>query len=147
MKREKVAVSACLLGVSCKYNGGDNLNLRVLENVPGMEIIPICPEVFGGLGTPRIPNEIQKDQRVLNKEGIDVTENFISGAKETLKVLKKSGCRKVILKDGSPSCGYKTVYDGTFTQRKIPGMGITASFLLKHGIEIIDLDNENQPIG
>ena len=140
MEREVIAVSACLLGVSCKYDGGHNLNLEVIKKLKGKEVIPICPEVFGEMGTPRIPSEIQSEDQIVNKQGKDVTENFKLGLRTTWDLLQKYGCKKVILKDGSPSCGYKTVYDGTFSDKKITGMGFTAKFLQENGIEIIDLN-------
>ncbi len=140
MDKEKIIVSACLLGLSCKYNGGHNLNQRVIKYIKGKEVIPVCPEVFGGLTVPRIPSEIKNDQKIISKLGIDVTDNFNLGMKKTLELAVKNNCKKAILKDGSPSCGYKTIYDGTFTDNKITGIGITASNLLKIGIDIIDLD-------
>ncbi len=140
MKREVIGVSACLLGINCKYNGLHNLNFNVLDYIRGKEIVLICPEVFGGLGTPRIPSEIQKDGRILNKAGIDVTLNFDKGKKYALELLKKSNCKQVILKDGSPSCGYKTIYDGTFNNEKINGLGVTAMYFKENDIEIIDLN-------
>mgnify|MGYP001273007892 CR=1 FL=1 len=138
--RERIAVSACLLGVNCKYNGGHNLNQKVIDYINGKEVVMICPEVFGGLGTPRIPCEIQSDGRVINREGLDVSENFRTGKEKTFELLEQNRCKRVILKDGSPSCGYKTVYDGTFSNRKTKGLGVTAKYLLEKGIEIVDLD-------
>ncbi|MBN2541104.1 MAG: DUF523 domain-containing protein [Bacilli bacterium] len=140
MKRDVIGVSACLLGLNCKYNGLHNLNFDVIDHIKGKEVVLICPEVFGGLGTPRIPSEIQADGRVLNKKGLDVSEQFKIGTLRSLDLLQAAGCNKVILKDGSPSCGYKTIYDGTFSHLKIKGMGIAASRLLEAGFEIIDLD-------
>jgi len=138
--REKIGVSACLLGVSCKYNGGHNLNKEVIDYIRDKEVVMICPEVFGSLGTPRIPCEIQGDGSVINRNNVDVSENFRIGKEKTLEVLEQNRCKKVILKDGSPSCGYKTVYDGTFTNRKTVGLGVTARYLIENDIEIIDLN-------
>jgi len=137
---EKLGVSACLLGVNCKYNGGNNLNIDVIDYVKGKEVVMICPEVFGGLGTPRIPCEIQGDGKVINLEDLDVSENFRIGKEKTLELLKQSSCKRVILKDGSPSCGYKTIYDGTFSNKKTKGMGVTTKYLIENDIEIIDFD-------
>ena len=134
-----IGVSACLLGINCKYNGSHNLNYEVIDYVKGKEVVLICPEVFGGLGTPRIPCEIQPDGKIINKVGTDVTENFKKGKEKTLELLKQNGCKKVILKDGSPSCGYLTIYDGNFTNKKIKGLGVTAKYLIKNNIDIIDL--------
>lgn len=140
MKRETIGVSACLLGIHCKYNGGHNLNEGVVDYVRGKEVVLICPEVFGGLGTPRIPSEIQEDGRVINREGLDVTKHFTIGKEHTLELLRNNNCKKVILKDGSPSCGHRTIYDGTFNHIKIKGLGVTAKYLIDNEIEIIDLD-------
>ena len=140
MKREKIAVSACLLGMNCTYNGSHNLNHDVIDYVRGKEVILICPEVFGDLGTPRIPCEIQADGRVINRIGEDVTQNFNQGKLHTLELLKQSHCKHVILKDGSPSCGYKTIYDGSFNNKKINGLGVTAMYLKDNDITIIDLN-------
>ncbi|MBU1145080.1 MAG: DUF523 domain-containing protein [Firmicutes bacterium] len=140
-----IAVSACLLGYNCKYNGSNNLNFNVIEKTNGMKIIPICPEVFGGMPTPRIPSEISIDQeKVYSSVGEEVTFFFEQGKKRTLELLKEHHCTKVILKDGSPSCGYSYIYDGTFTGSRILGQGITCKYLLANGIEIIDLNQEGQ---
>lgn len=128
-----------MLGVNCKYNGGNNLNQRVLEYTKDYEVISICPEEFGGLPTPRIPCEIQPNGKVLNKVGADKTKNFTLGKEKTLELLKQHNCNKVILKDGSPSCGYKTIYDGSFNNTKINGQGVTTKYLIENGIDIIDL--------
>ncbi|XMB71894.1 DUF523 domain-containing protein [Mycoplasmatota bacterium WC30] len=137
--KDIIGVSACLLGINCKYNGSHNLNYAVIDYIKGKEVVLICPEVFGGLGTPRIPCEIQSDGRIINKIGNDVTENFKIGKEKTLELLKQNGCKKVILKDGSPSCGYLTIYDGNFTNKKIKGLGVTTKYLIKNNIDIIDL--------
>ncbi len=137
--KDIIGVSACLLGVNCKYNGSSNLNQEILDYIRGKEVVLICPEVFGCLGTPRIPSEIQKDGRIINKHGIDVSDNFRIGKEKTLELLKQNDCSTVILKDGSPSCGYKTIYDGTFTNKKVSGQGVTAMYLIENKIDIIDL--------
>jgi len=136
---EKIGISACLLGVHCKYNGKHNLNLKILSQIKGKELVLICPETMGGLNTPRIPCEIQLDGRVLNQQGDDVTENFVLGSLLSLEKLEKNHCSQVILKDGSPSCGYKTIYDGSFSKRKISGQGFTTKHLSNHQIQIIDI--------
>jgi len=133
---EKILVSACLLGVNCKYNGENNYNEKVMEYLRDKEIIPICPEIMGGLPTPRIPSEIVGD-KVYNKNGEDLTENFQRGAKETLELAKKLGVKKALLKSKSPSCGYKKIYDGTFSDILIDGNGVTAKLLSEKGFEII----------
>ncbi len=140
MKDNLIAVSACLLGVNCKYNGKNNLNYSVIDYLKNKEVILICPEVLGGLTTPRTPSEIQENSLVINQFGQDVTENFVLGAKRTLEILHKTNCINVILKDGSPSCGYKNIYDGSFTNKRIKGQGISARYLKENGINIIDLE-------
>ena len=133
---EKILVSACLLGVDCKYNGGNNYNEKVMEYLKDKEIIPICPEIMGGLPTPRVASEI-KDDKVITKDGKDVTANFLKGAEETLKLAKLLGVKKALLKAKSPSCGYKKIYDGTFSDTLIDGNGITAELLIKEGFTIL----------
>lgn len=100
-------------------------------------LIPICPEIFGGLPTPRIPAEIQADRRVLRKDGKDITDEYKKGAKEALRLAKLFDCKLAILKERSPSCGSGVIYDGSFTGNKINGDGITAELLKKEGIRII----------
>lgn len=139
-----IAVSACLLGCDCKYNGKNNLDPIVIEAIRGKKVITICPEVLGGMGTPRIPSEIQPDGSVQNKNHDDVTAFFEQGKKAALAILQENQCTEVILKDGSPSCGFRTVYDGTFTGRRISGMGITAKYLQDNGIRIVDLHKQGQ---
>ncbi|HPJ24340.1 MAG TPA: DUF523 domain-containing protein [Bacillota bacterium] len=137
---EKIGVSACLVGANCKYNGSNNLNTNVIDYIRGKEVVLFCPEELGELGTPRVPCEIQKDGSVLNKDGADVTENFRIGKIRALALLQENKCTHVILKDGSPSCGYKTIYDGEFNNKKIKGLGVTATYLIEHDIKIIDLN-------
>lgn len=137
---EKIGVSACLLGINCKYNGGHNLNFKVIKYISGKELILICPETMGGLGTPRIPSEINKFGRIINQNNEDLTHCFELGKELSLKKLEDNDCHQVILKDASPSCGYKTIYDGSFTKNLISGQGITTKYLLKHSIKVIDLD-------
>lgn len=136
MEKEKILVSACLLGLNCKYDGENNRNEKVLEYVKDKEVIPVCPEIFGGLPTPRIPSEIVGD-KVLNREKIDVTKEYQKGAEETLYLAKLFNVKKALLKESSPSCGSNTIYDGTFSKNKKEGMGITAQLLKENGIEII----------
>jgi uncharacterized protein YbbK (DUF523 family) len=132
----KILVSACLLGVNCKYTGGNNYNEKIMEYLSDKEIIPICPEIMGGLPTPRIASE-RKGNKVINKEGKDVTENFQKGATETLELAKKLGVTKALLKAKSPSCGYGKIYDGTFTDTLIDGDGVTAELLKNNGFSIL----------
>ena len=137
-KKEKILVSACLLGVNCKYNGGNNASEEVDEFLKDYEIIPICPEIMGGLTTPRVAAE-QKGDKVITKEGKDVTEQYKKGAEECLFLAKKYDVKKALLKLRSPSCGYMQVYDGTFSHTLIKKNGVTAELLQNNGIEIITI--------
>lgn len=136
----KILVSACLLGENCKYNGGNNLNENIKVLSDNYEIIPICPEVFGGLSIPRKTSEILKD-KVIHFDGTDVTDNFLKGAKKSLLIAKKENCSFAILKSKSPSCGFGKIYDGTFTNTIIDGNGVTADLLFKNGIVILNENN------
>lgn len=133
---EKILVSACLLGNNCKYDGTNNKNEKVLEYIKDKEVIPICPEIYGGLETPRVPSE-RNGERVITKEGKDVTVNFKKGAEETLYIAKLFNAKKALLKAKSPSCGNGIIYDGTFTHTKVNGNGVTTELLKNNGIEII----------
>ena len=133
---EKILVSACLLGTNCKYDGTNNRNEKVLSYVKDKEVIPICPEILGGLATPRIPSE-RGENKVLSKEGLDVTSNFKKGAEEALYLAKLFNVKKALLKAKSPSCGNGLIYDGTFTHTKKEGFGVTTELLRKNGIEVI----------
>ncbi|MDO5563000.1 MAG: DUF523 domain-containing protein [Synergistaceae bacterium] len=115
----KILVSACLLGLNCRYCGGGCFDDRVVALAKEFCLIPVCPEQLGGLPTPREPDEILNG-RVVSKSGIDNTEYFERGAEEVLRLAKLLGCSMAILKERSPSCGSSMVYDGTFTGRKIP---------------------------
>lgn len=138
--REVIAVSACLLGYHCKYNGKNNLDPKIVSYLQDNIVLPICPEEFGGLPTPRIPSEIQNDGRILNQKGQDVSCCFQRGLLVTLEIMKKHQSTKAILKDGSPSCGFTQIYDGSFTGTKIEGMGITAKHLVQNGVTILNYE-------
>nr|VFJ62863.1 MAG: Uncharacterized conserved protein YbbK, DUF523 family [Candidatus Kentron sp. FW] len=127
--------SACLLGIDCRYDAGNNKNGKVLKLAGEEILIPVCPEQLGGLSTPRIPAE-QRDGKVVTKEGRDVTENFRRGARETLKLARLYGVREAILKQRSPSCGVGKIYDGTFSGKVIRGNGVTSALLKEHGIKV-----------
>ncbi len=133
-------VSACLAGIDCKYSGGNNLDSEVLDLVKEGKAILVCPEQLGGLPTPRLPSEIVENEdgiKVVLENGEDITEEFLKGAKETLKIAKMMNIKKAILKSKSPSCGYGKVYDGSFSKTLKDGNGITAKLLEENGIEII----------
>jgi uncharacterized protein YbbK (DUF523 family) len=137
--KERILISACLLGVDCKYDGGNNrLPEDTIEKLTEKyELIPVCPECYGGLTTPRTPSERLGD-KVVSKTGADVTEPFRKGAEAALYLAGLFGVRTAILKANSPSCGSGTVYDGTFTGALVHGDGVTAELLKAHGIKIID---------
>lgn len=137
--RPAVLVSACLLGVSCKYDGGHNRNEQVTALKERFHLVPVCPEQLGGLPTPRIPSEI-RDGRVFAKDGTDVTENFARGAHEALRLAQLAGCRCAVLKARSPSCGSGVIYDGTFSGTKTEGDGVTAALLKRQGIRVYTED-------
>lgn len=137
-----IIISACLAGVNCKYNGGNNLDLRIKKLLTDKKAILVCPEQLGGLPTPRVPCEIVDSvyKKVINKNGVDVTEQFIKGANETLKIANSVNAKYAILKSKSPSCGIGEIYDGTFSGKLISGNGITADLLIKNNIKVF---NEN----
>lgn len=131
----KILVSACLLGENCKYSGGNNKNDSVIKLSEHFELIPICPECFGGLPIPREPSEIVGN-RVLSKSGEDVTAQFVEGAEQTLYIAREKNCPAALLKERSPSCGCGVIYDGTFSGALTEGNGITADLLLKNEIAV-----------
>jgi len=128
--------SACLLGISCRYDGKSKLNEKVLELSKKEELIPVCPEQLGGLPTPRAKSEII-DGKVMTENGEDVTEQFQKGAEETLKIAKENNITEAILKQESPSCGCGKIHGGTFSGKVIDGWGITAKLLRENGIKVI----------
>ncbi len=133
---ESILVSACLLGTPCRYDGKSKPSAAVCALEERYRLIPICPEVMGGLPTPRTPSEII-GERVVMRNGKDVTENYHRGAKEALQLALEHGCTVAVLKAKSPSCGLHLVYDGTFTGTLTPGNGICAELLQKNGIRVL----------
>ncbi|MGF7441143.1 DUF523 domain-containing protein [Campylobacter concisus] len=146
--REKILISACLVGINCKFNGENNLlNKDVLDEISKrFHLLFVCPEVYGGLSTPREPAEMKNGVVVCKFSGKDVSENFKNGAEICLRIAKLNGCKKAILKSKSPSCGSGQIYDGSFSKRLISGDGITAKLLKENEIlvysedEIVGLD-------
>ncbi len=132
----KILVSACLLGENCKYNGGNNKCEEVIKLGQKHTLIPVCPETFANLPTPRVPSEI-KDGKVYSKNGEDLTDKFYDGAEKTLYVAEESACQIAVLKERSPSCGFGKIYDGTFSGNLTYGNGIAAQMLYDHGIIIL----------
>ena len=139
--REKVLISACLAGINCKFNGENNLlSSGVLDEISKKyHLLFVCPEVFGGLGTPREPAEM-KDGLVVTKTAKDVSENFKFGAEICLKIAKLNGCKKAILKARSPSCGSGQIYDGSFSKRLVFGDGVAAKLLKENEILVFSED-------
>lgn len=129
-------VSACLLGIRCRYDGRTKTNNRIKELTKKEILIPVCPEQLGGLPTPRNPAEQLKD-RVYTKEWLDVTEQFRNGAYAVLYLAKLYDIKEAILKQKSPSCGCGQIYDGNFTGKIINGNGVTTTLLKENGIKVI----------
>ena len=134
-----ILVSACLLGVACKYSGGDNACPAVLALAGRHTLIPVCPEVYGGLPTPRPPAERQ-GTCVVTEQGADVTAQYQKGAPTAVQLAKLTGCAAAVLKKNSPSCGCGQIYDGTFTHTLTAGSGLTAEALLAAGIPVYNED-------
>ena len=134
----KIAVSACLLGENCKYNGGNNYSEKVCEYIKSCEVVSVCPEVLGGLPTPRESAEIVKGI-VSHKDGTSVDKEFRLGAKAALEIIKAQRADLVILQSRSPSCGVNTIYDGSFSGRIISGQGVFAELLRENGIKVMDV--------
>lgn len=135
-EKETVLISACLMGCNTRYSG-DGKQLAELDALmEKYHLVPVCPEQLGGLTTPRLPSE-QQDGRVVNNAGTDVTEQFTRGACEAVRLAKLYGCRLAILKERSPSCGFGTIYDGTFSGHFRAGNGVAADMLAKEGVKIV----------
>ena len=132
----KILISACLLGVSCRYDGKSKPHPDVVRLMEKHTLIPVCGEVMGGLPTPRTPAERQ-GERVVTKDGRDVTAEYRRGAEEVLRLAKLYGATVAVLKERSPSCGSGEVYDGTFTGTLTDGFGVTAELLRDNGIRVI----------
>lgn len=131
-----ILVSACLLGVACRYDGKSKPNKDVIALMDKYNLIPFCPEVTGGLPTPRHPSEIVGD-RVLNNIGVDVTAQYKKGAEEALRIAKMYNCKYAILKEKSPSCGKGKIHNGKFDDGYVSGDGITAKLFKENGIEVL----------
>ena len=141
----KIMVSACLLGENCKYNGENNLNPELLRLLSGHTVIPVCPEVLGGLPVPRVPAEIMNDT-VMNRDGISVDAEFREGAEKALEIARKEKPDMIILQSRSPSCGVKEIYDGSFSGKLISGHGVFARLLLENGFLVADVEDTEHSI-
>lgn len=136
---ETIIVSACLLGENCRYDGKSNYNELVKKLREQYDIVPICPETFGGLKTPRDPGEIKNDKVISNK-GRDVTRNFEKGKDDVINVVKYFHIKKAVLVDKSPSCGVHQIHNGRFDGGLINGEGIVTRALKKLGVECYTID-------
>ncbi|NLF48049.1 MAG: DUF523 domain-containing protein [Acholeplasmataceae bacterium] len=134
---ESIGVSACLIGIASAYDGKSRCHIDTIRSLRGKLVVPVCPEVQGGLSTPRIPAEIVFGlDQVHTQTGLDVTNAYHLGSDNVLKTLQQAGCERAILKDGSPACGSLTIYDGCFTRTKISGKGIATRRLLDAKITV-----------
>lgn len=141
-----IVVSACLAGIACRYDGNDNLISKIEELLQNEEAILVCPEVLGGLPTPRLPAEIvggngddvlDGNAKVIDQKGNDVTKAFVKGAYEALEKIKPLQPELIILKERSPSCGSSTIYTGEFNGNKKAGYGVTTALFRRHGFTVI----------
>ncbi|MYA69560.1 DUF523 domain-containing protein [Candidatus Poribacteria bacterium] len=144
----KVVVSACLLGVRCRYDGGDSRNESAIKQKETDDLIPVCPEEAGGLPTLRPPAEIvggdgddvlNGKAKVMTADGTDVTAAYLKGAHHALQVAQSHGATQVILKARSPSCGCGAIYDGSFSGTLTTGDGVTTALLKRHGIAVTSM--------
>ncbi|WP_044642162.1 DUF523 domain-containing protein [Risungbinella massiliensis] len=145
-----ILVSSCLAGFEVRYNGSHCLDNSVQSLIKSGQAIAICPELMGGFSTPREPAEIvggtgedvlKGTAKVLEKSGRDVTDLYLKGAYETLKKAKEVNATIVVLKEYSPSCGSKVIYNGEFKNEKMAGNGVTTALLLKNHIRVISEEN------
>ncbi|MEL7610078.1 MAG: DUF523 domain-containing protein [Bacillota bacterium] len=139
-----IIVSACLCGIPCRYNGSASAFDEIVRLVARGEAMPICPECLGGLGIPRLPCELTDtgekvldgQARAVAKDGLDLTDAFVQGARLSLEIARRHGATSAILKANSPSCGCGEIYDGTFLNQKRPGNGVTAALFVRNGIRV-----------
>ena len=144
----RILVSACLLGLTCRYSGDGKAfpSLVELLNREDLSFVPVCPEQLGGLATPRPPSE-RVGERVLTRDGADVTEQYTRGAAQAEELARLKGCRCALLKARSPSCGSGQIDDGTFTKTLTQGDGLTTQMLKKHGITVYGESQIEELIG
>ena len=133
--KPKLLVSACLLGTPCRYDGKAKKNETVCALAERFELIPVCPEALGGLPTPRTPSE-RRGKRVVMRDGRDVTAEYRRGAERVLELARREGAAAAVLKERSPSCGSGEIYDGSFTETRTAGDGVTAELLRASGIRV-----------
>ncbi len=136
---EIVIVSACLAGIKCRYNATSRSNKKIIKLIKNGKAVPLCPEQLAGLSTPRLPAEI-KNRKITDINGHDLTNQYISGAHESLKITKLLGCSRAYLKSKSPMCGCNLIYDGTFSNTLTKGDGIFTKMLKENNIDVISID-------
>ena len=136
MEKRKIIVSACLLGLPCRYDGKSKPNKNIIALSEKYDLIPVCPEMDGGLPTPRVPSE-RKGDIVLMRDGRDVTANYKRGAEIALRACRDNFVDIAILKARSPSCGKGKIYDGSFSGKLVDGNGVTAELLINNGVTVI----------
>lgn len=134
-ENSKILVSACLAGEYCRWDGGTNLVPQIKALVDSGKAVTVCPEVLGGLPTPRLPSERQGDS-VINSAGEDVTEEFRRGAGFALRACRENCCRTAVLKSKSPSCGKGIIHNGLFDGGLVPGNGVAAQLMMEYGVEV-----------
>jgi uncharacterized protein YbbK (DUF523 family) len=147
-RRPAIVVSACLLGVRCNHVGAANPSAAIVALGATHRLVPVCPEVVGGLPTPRPAAELQADGRVVTASGADVTALYRRGAEATVALARSVGASEAVLKARSPSCGCHEVYDGTFSRRLVAGEGVTATALREAGVRVRseeDIDGAKLP--
>lgn len=144
-------VSACMAGTACRYDGRAKTYGPIAEAVDAGEAVPVCPEMLGGLSSPRRPAEIvggdgddvlDGSARVVDDEGRDVTDAVLAGARQALAVAQAAGVTEAVLKEGSPSCGSSEIADGSFSGTRRPGRGVTTALLRRHGIAVVSEHDE-----
>lgn len=150
MKGNIKLASACLLGIECRWDGRSKPCDKLIEMMKEGKLIPICPEQLSGFSTPRIPCEVVNGDgegvaigknKVINKNGDDVTANFVKGAEQSLKIAKMVGATEFIGANKSPSCGKGMTYDGSFSGKLVKGNGVTAALFEKNGIKVTNVND------
>lgn len=132
---ENLLISACLLGIACRYDGKSVKGVDIDALRKKYNLIPVCPEIYGGLPTPRTPSERQGEKTMM-KDGTDVTENYLRGARIAYELCLEFDCKKALLKERSPSCGSGKIYDGSFSGTLVDGDGVTSEYLKSFGISV-----------
>lgn len=138
-EKERILISACLVGDNCRYDGKNNLSPKIAALLEKYELVPFCPECEGGLKTPRTPSERQGD-KVITKDGRNVTKQYERGAELAWNICFYLKIKVAILKENSPSCGVHKIHDGSFSGKLIEGVGTTTELLKEKGINVISED-------